>query len=112
MFAIFRIQEEREERHKFKHNPTSAASNSNSNAASSSSNATVSSNAAQSSAATATPLALQESGLAGELPSREGGSYDTGDPNTTNLYLGNLNPKVDSFFFYFSKSDKSRGKKP
>lgn len=22
------------------------------------------------------------------------GSYDTGDPNTTNLYLGNLNPKV------------------
>lgn len=23
------------------------------------------------------------------------GSYDTGDPNTTNLYLGNLNPKVN-----------------
>lgn len=22
------------------------------------------------------------------------GSYDTGDPNTTNLYLGNLNPKA------------------
>ena len=22
------------------------------------------------------------------------GSYDTGDPSTTNLYLGNLNPKV------------------
>ena len=22
------------------------------------------------------------------------GSYDTGDPNTTNIYLGNINPKV------------------
>lgn len=22
------------------------------------------------------------------------GSFDSGDPNTTNLYLGNLNPKV------------------
>lgn len=22
------------------------------------------------------------------------GSFDNGDPNTTNLYLGNLNPKV------------------
>ena len=22
------------------------------------------------------------------------GSYDNGDPTTTNLYLGNLNPKV------------------
>src|SRR5699024_3136246 len=23
-----------------------------------------------------------------------GGSHDTGDPNTTNIYLGNLNPKL------------------
>ena len=22
------------------------------------------------------------------------GSFDTGDPNTTNIYLGNINPKV------------------
>lgn len=22
------------------------------------------------------------------------GSFDNGDPNTTNIYLGNLNPKV------------------
>src|SRR6185312_15612967 len=22
------------------------------------------------------------------------GSYDTGDPNTTNIYLGNINPKM------------------
>lgn len=33
------------------------------------------------------------------------GSYDTGDPNTTNLYLGNLNPKVSvSFRFPLSPS--------
>lgn len=25
------------------------------------------------------------------------GSFDSGDPNTTNLYLGNLNPKVIIF---------------
>lgn len=24
------------------------------------------------------------------------GSFDNGDPNTTNIYLGNLNPKVSS----------------
>lgn len=29
------------------------------------------------------------------------GSYDTGDPNTTNLYLGNLNPKVTWILIYF-----------
>lgn len=27
-------------------------------------------------------------------PGFDMGSYDTGDPNTTNLYLGNLNPKI------------------
>lgn len=26
------------------------------------------------------------------------GSFDNGDPNTTNLYLGNLNPKVNAIF--------------
>lgn len=30
-----------------------------------------------------------------DLDSRKGGgSHDTGDPNTTNIYLGNLNPKL------------------
>lgn len=28
------------------------------------------------------------------------GSFDSGDPNTTNLYLGNLNPKVMFNYFY------------
>ena len=27
-------------------------------------------------------------------PKEESGSFDNGDPNTTNLYLGNLNPKI------------------
>lgn len=32
------------------------------------------------------------------------GSFDNGDPNTTNLYLGNLNPKVKVslvYIFYY-----------
>lgn len=29
------------------------------------------------------------------------GSFDNGDPNTTNLYLGNLNPKVKTLFYCF-----------
>lgn len=27
-------------------------------------------------------------------PQGNSGSFDTGDPNTSNLYLGNLNPKI------------------
>jgi len=30
------------------------------------------------------------------------GSFDSGDPNTTNLYLGNLNPKVMCIYYYFN----------
>lgn len=41
---------------------------------------------------------LRERGVVGIEPALDVlpdvGSYDTGDPNTTNLYLGNLNPKV------------------
>ncbi|XP_017073069.1 LOW QUALITY PROTEIN: U2 snRNP-associated SURP motif-containing protein [Drosophila eugracilis] len=73
------IQEEREERHKYKHM-----------------------------AASHTPPAQQPSAAAGSAPnssasttstasnsgSKDSGSFDTGDPNTTNLYLGNLNPKI------------------
>lgn len=29
-----------------------------------------------------------------ETPAKEEGSFDNGDPNTTNLYLGNLSPKI------------------
>ncbi|ALC40492.1 CG9346 [Drosophila busckii] len=72
------IQEEREERHKYKHmavvNPPVVQQQQQTpitvSAASSSS--------AQSNSATRA----------------DGGSFDTGDPNTTNLYLGNLNPKI------------------
>lgn len=55
------IQEEREERHKYKHLAGQA-------------------------------VAQQIVESAPEA--RESGSFDTGDPNTTNLYLGNLSPKI------------------
>lgn len=33
------------------------------------------------------------------------GSFDDGDPQTTNLYVGNLSPKVWSFFLGFGFFD-------
>ncbi|KAH8325208.1 hypothetical protein KR074_010483, partial [Drosophila pseudoananassae] len=74
------IQEEREERHKYKHMAVSHAHTQPSQqqqqpqAKPSSSNEPASSKASNS--------------------ARDSGSFDTGDPNTTNLYLGNLNPKI------------------
>lgn len=61
-----RIQEEREERHKYKGFVNKLA----------------------------TPV---ESDLLDLNMKQEMGSFDNGDPNTTNLYLGNLNPKVRIF---------------
>ena len=29
------------------------------------------------------------------------GSFDNGDPNTTNLYIGNINPKVGKYSISF-----------
>lgn len=57
------IQEEREERHKYKHMAKSMAPSSS----------------------------LEQETYKEE---KETGSFDNGDPNTTNLYLGNLNPKI------------------
>lgn len=57
-----RIQEEREERHKYK-------------------------------GVVKTPI---ESELDLFMKSGDVGSFDNGDPTTTNLYLGNLNPKVNT----------------
>ncbi|XP_055538676.1 U2 snRNP-associated SURP motif-containing protein isoform X2 [Wyeomyia smithii] len=56
------IQEEREERHKYKHM-----------------------------AKTMLTTTLDQEPVYNE---KESGSFDNGDPNTTNLYLGNLNPKI------------------
>lgn len=67
---LFRIQEEREERHKYK----SFARNMMPVAA----------------ASTAEPDPV--------FKETEMGSFDNGDPHTTNLYLGNLNPKVCKHF--------------
>lgn len=59
------IQEEREERHKYKHMAKSMVP--------------------------ASSTSLEQETYKEE---KETGSFDNGDPNTTNLYLGNLNPKV------------------
>ncbi|XP_053683700.1 U2 snRNP-associated SURP motif-containing protein isoform X2 [Sabethes cyaneus] len=56
------IQEEREERHKYKHMAKSML-----------------------------PTTVDQEPVYNE---KESGSFDNGDPNTTNLYLGNLNPKI------------------
>ncbi|XP_011505510.1 PREDICTED: U2 snRNP-associated SURP motif-containing protein [Ceratosolen solmsi marchali] len=58
------IQEEREERHKYK------------------------------GAVKSISTSQSEDPMIAALKSVEDGSFDNGDPNTTNLYLGNLNPKI------------------
>lgn len=71
VFFFCRIQEEREERHKYKGFVNKLA----------------------------TPV---ESDLLDLNMKQEMGSFDNGDPNTTNLYLGNLNPKVRILRFFAS----------
>lgn len=39
-----------------------------------------------------------------ELKQPSTGSFDTGDPNTTNIYLGHINPMV-SFLFFISQKN-------
>lgn len=66
-FFLYRIQEEREERHKYK----------------------------------GTIKSVLETDLDLLVKPGETGSFDNGDPTTTNLYLGNLNPKVCDRYFIF-----------
>lgn len=65
------IQEEREERHKYKNQAKSMLPQQSSLSA-----------------------RAQEAADPNFNKENESGSYDNGDPNTTNLYLGNLNPKI------------------
>jgi len=78
LFHAHRIQEEREERHKYKHMASSHSA------------------PAQQPAASAAPVPSSSVSTTSQnsSSSKESGSFDTGDPNTTNLYLGNLNPKI------------------
>lgn len=69
------IQEEREERHKYKHMVQTAV---------------VQPTAQQ----THTPPTQNQNQQQQNPPEERTGSHDTGDPNTTNLYLANLCPKV------------------
>lgn len=64
------MQEEREERHKYKH-------------------------VARSMIQTSVHSVLEHpEPIYRDVSSDTPGSFDNGDPNTTNLYLGNLNPKI------------------
>ncbi|XP_032599458.1 U2 snRNP-associated SURP motif-containing protein [Drosophila grimshawi] len=75
------IQEEREERHKYKHMVVPSAPSSSSQQ--------------QQQQQTQQQQQQPSSSSSQQANSaRDGGSFDTGDPNTTNLYLGNLNPKI------------------
>ncbi|XP_054156061.1 LOW QUALITY PROTEIN: U2 snRNP-associated SURP motif-containing protein-like [Oppia nitens] len=90
------IQEEREERHRLKNQmkesgvklPSVKSSSSSSSSQQSSSALELSPLLSSSSAAEVGVRLADEYRLPGM------GSYDTGDPNTTNIYLGNLNPKM------------------
>nr|XP_016929551.1 U2 snRNP-associated SURP motif-containing protein [Drosophila suzukii] len=75
------IQEEREERHKYKHLAVSHAP-------------PAQQPAAAAAAAAPVPSSSASTTSQGSNSSKDAGSFDTGDPNTTNLYLGNLNPKI------------------
>lgn len=78
LLAIFRNQREREERHKYKSVAKSMISVQDSEPS----------------------FAIGSSGDGGNGRQRDSeppistGSLDTGDPNTTNIYLGNLSPKI------------------
>lgn len=80
MKITFRIQEEREERHKYKGALKAELG----------SEFPPSSISEIPSLMSQRPIILPEDQLLG--------SFDCGDPNTTNIYLGNLNPKVSSVF--------------
>ena len=73
-----RIQEEREERHRLKSNLKPSRF--------------------EAAAPTSSPgpgkNSLASCGVL--IPEEKTGSFDVGDPNTTNIYLGNINPKVQS----------------
>lgn len=70
------MQKEREERHKYKHIARSMIQ-----------------------------TAETEQPIFKDLVPEPSGSFDNGDPNTTNLYLGNLNPKVRRILNHFYSVD-------
>lgn len=72
---LIQIQKEREERHKYKHSARSMLQVSDQEA----------------------PTSFRD------MVTEPSGSFDNGDPNTTNLYLGNLNPKVRTVHLIFGK---------
>ena len=87
------IQEEREERHRYKAQVKSGGSSSGAHTSSTSRIDT--SNSGSSSATNNVPLKDDSAkAFLGDLRDSLAGSHDTGDPSTTNVYLGNLSPQL------------------
>ena len=87
------IQEEREERHRYKAQVKSGGSSSGAHTSSTSRIDT--SNSGSSSATNNIPLKDDSAkAFLGDLRDSLAGSHDTGDPTTTNVYLGNLSPQL------------------
>lgn len=86
-FWIYRIQEEREERHKYKGMVKSVMEEPDVSKGTFSWNILRSFNNVYNESFSVEAVSIDDGKL---------GSFDNGDPNTTNLYLGNLNPKVNT----------------
>ena len=87
------IQEEREERHRYKSQVRSQGSSSAPSQPASNSR---SSTSASGSTGTGSSLPIKDDTAKAFLSDRDSlaGSHDTGDPTTTNVYLGNLSPQL------------------
>ena len=87
------IQEEREERHRYKSQVKSQGSSST---PSQSGSASRTSTSASGNTGTSSSLPIKDDTAKIFLSDRDSlpGSHDTGDPTTTNVYLGNLSPQL------------------
>ena len=87
------IQEEREERHRYKSQVKSQGSSSAQSQSGSSSRSIA---PGSGSAGTNSSLPIKDDPAKAFLGDRDSlaGSHDTGDPTTTNVYLGNLSPQL------------------
>ena len=87
-------QEEREERHRNKAQIKSGGGSSSSSSANQSSGGSSSGKNIQNPSSGSKADDSAKAFLRLDVEDKLAGSHDTGDPNTTNVYLGNLSPKL------------------
>ena len=89
------IQEEREERHRYKSQVKSQSGSSSAGAQSGSTSRTSTSGTGSAGTSSILPAKDEASkAFLGDMRDSLAGSHDTGDPTTTNVYLGNLSPQL------------------